>query len=71
MKKKYLFLVVLSSLILSNCTLPWEKSTIDTETIVEDENIENGSNSASTTPTEVTKPIDITPSDTPKAIAEG
>lgn len=71
MKKISLPLILISSVILlSSCTFPWGKTTPETETVVE-----NGADIQPTNTT-ITAPIpevpkDITPSDTPKAIAEG
>lgn len=57
-------------ILLSGCTLPWQTTTPETETVVE-----NGTDvqATNTTPTVIPapEPKDITPSDTPKAIAEG
>lgn len=52
---------------LSGCTLPWQKDN-ETEVVVAD-----SSNPAlpGDTTTQPTAPTDITPSDTPKAIAPG
>lgn len=57
-------------ILLSGCTLPWQTTTPETETVAE-----NGTDvqAVNTAPTVTTIPEikDITPSDTPKAIAEG
>ena len=75
--KKTLPLAIILMVTLSSCTFPWQKTTpAETETIIE----ETGSmptpgstantidNQVITPPPEA--PKDITPSDTPKAIAE-
>lgn len=70
--KKIIFptAIVLITMLLSGCTLPWQAKTPETETVVE-----NGTDvqATNTAPTVVPTPEikDITPSDTPKAIAEG
>ncbi len=66
--KKIITPVILftSIILLTSCTLPWEKS--ETETIVVDSsNPELPANTES----QPAPSVDITPSDTPKAIAEG
>lgn len=66
--KKIITPVILftSIFLLTSCTLPWEKS--ETETIVVDSsNPELPANTES----QPAPSVDITPSDTPKAIAEG
>jgi thioredoxin 1 len=68
MKKTRLFLPFAFCLLpffLNACTLPWQKNT-ETETVVVD-----SSNPELGTTTQPAPTADITPSDTPKAIAEG
>jgi len=64
---KNILILGLLSVILTGCTLPWQKSN-ETETVVVD-----SSNPAlpGDTTAQPTTPVDITPADTPKAIAEG
>ncbi len=64
---KNILILVLFSVVLSSCTLPWQKND-ETETVVVD-----SSNPAlpGDTTAQPTTPVDITPTDTPKAIAEG
>lgn len=71
MKKIPLTLFTLSvAILLSGCTLPWQKSnTPETETVIEDST--NTDSMKVEEPAEPAQPVDITPSDTPKAIAEG
>jgi thiol-disulfide isomerase/thioredoxin len=69
MKKSVSLILTLSIIIvLSSCTLPWQKTTPETETIIEDL---NNTNTVTPTAVEEQKFTDITPSDTPKSIAEG
>lgn len=72
MKKVPLILFTLPlAVILSSCTLPWQKSsTPETETVIEN-GINNEDTISGTDTPEPAQPVDITPSDTPKAIAEG
>lgn len=63
--------ILLATLVLlSGCTFPWQTTTPEIETVVE-----NGTDvqATNTTPTIIPtpEPKDTTPSDTPKAIAEG
>jgi len=69
MKKSTALISTLSLILtLSSCTLPWQKNTPETETIVEDTtNVDNITPPAA----EPEKFTDITPGDTPKAIAQG
>lgn len=64
---KNILIFALFSMILSGCALPWQKDA-EKEVVVAD-----SSNPAlpGDTTTPPTTPVDITPSDTPKAIAEG
>jgi len=79
MKKiSLLFTCTTALVLLSSCTLPWQKTTppAETETIVEGANNMPATGSTTNTVSDipVTPPEpqkDITPSDTPKAIAEG
>ena len=69
--KKTLPLALILVVTLSGCTFPWQKTTTpETETVIED--TETGSVTGTTTaPIVPEPPKDITPSDTPKAIAAG
>jgi thiol-disulfide isomerase/thioredoxin len=73
MKKIIIPAAIIGTLLLSSCTLPWQKkeTTPDTETVIEDTG--TGSTDKATTPPPAIPevPKDITPSDTPKAIAPG
>ena len=72
MKKIIIPAAIIGTLVLSSCTLPWQKKEAapDTETVVED--TETGAtDKTATTPAVPEVPKDITPSDTPKAIAPG
>lgn len=66
MKKIISSLIVLSvALSVSSCTIPWLKKNT-TETVVIDE-----TKTPVATTEQPTQPVDIVPSDTPKAIAAG
>lgn len=57
-------------ILLSGCTLPWQTTTPETETVTENGTDVQAVNTAPTV-TPIPEIKDITPSDTPKAIAEG
>lgn len=68
--KKTLPLALVLVLTLSGCTFPWQKTTTpETETVIED--TETATTGTQTAPIVPEPPKDITPSDTPKAIAQG
>lgn len=67
MKKISLATLIVTALVLSACTFPWQKIVPESETVAtETENPED-----TTTPVVPEPPKDTTPTDTPKAIAEG
>lgn len=65
--------LILTTVVFSSCTLPWQKKTTtpETETVVENAEVANTNLPTPTPPAIPEPPKDITPSDTPKAIAEG
>ncbi len=73
MKKLIIPTAIIGSLLLSSCTLPWQKATTpETETVVEETDNETNTDAKNpTSPVVPETPKDITPSDTPKAIAPG
>lgn len=77
MKKTHLAIIA-TAVLLAGCTMPWTKAPATTETeVVTDETATDGTTAGTTVqaedtkPTEPAKPVDTTPSDTPKAIVEG
>lgn len=73
MKKIIIPAAIIGTLLLSSCTLPWQKkeTTPDTETVIEDTGTESTDKTTTPPPAIPEVPKDITPSDTPKAIAPG
>ena len=67
------------TVLLAGCTMPWTKApaTTETEVVTDETAIPEGDTAGTTVPAEGTKPeepakpVDTTPSDTPKGIAEG
>lgn len=73
MKKIIIPATIIGTLLLSSCTLPWQKKETapDTETVIEDTGTELIDKTTTPPPAVPEVPKDITPSDTPKAIAPG
>lgn len=65
--------LIFTTIVFSSCTLPWQKKTItpETETVSETAETANTNLPIPPAPVPPEPPKDITPSDTPKAIAEG
>lgn len=70
MKKYLLPSVLILSFMLSGCTLPWQKITPKTETVPDNTETQTGT-PATTAQANTPEQKDITPNDTPKAIADG
>ena len=72
MKNLSLSSILLAALVLlSGCTLPWQTTAPETETVVENGTDVQPTNTNSPTIIPTAEVKDTTPSDTPKAIAEG
>ena len=72
MKKSLPVILVVSAVLVSSCTFPWQKTTPETETVIENGTDVQPTNTNTTVPAPIPEaPKDITPSDTPKAIAQG